>query len=66
MLLRSDLLKGFKEVRGCLIVTRMYLTRYLLDRLLNLVHLESSNVGDVVWGVEGIFKKLFRSGVDPK
>ena len=40
MLLRSDLLKGLKEVRGFLVVTRTYLMRYLLGRLPSLVHLE--------------------------
>ena len=61
MLLRSDSLKGLKEVRGFLVVTRMYLMRYLLCRLPSLVHLEgklvSSIVGDVLLklGVRGIF-----------
>ena len=38
--LRSDFLKGLKEVRGFLVVTRLYLKRYLLGRLPSLVHFE--------------------------
>ena len=40
MLLISDLLKGLKEMRGFLEVTKMFLMRCILVHLSSLVHLE--------------------------
>ena len=40
MFLISDLLKGLKGVRGFLVVTKMFLMRFLLVDLPSLVHHE--------------------------